>query len=39
VGGPLVRAIQFDGDRLILSLQVQKNEEEIVTHTLTWERC
>jgi hypothetical protein len=39
VGGPLVRAIQFDGDHLILSLQVQKNEDEIVTHTLTWERC
>ena len=39
VGGPLVRAIQFDGDRLVLSLQVQKNEDEIVTHTLTWTRC
>ena len=39
VGGRQVRALRFDGDRLILSAQVQKNEAELVVHTLTWERC
>ena len=39
VGGRQVRALQFDGDRLILSARVQKNPDEIVMHTLTWERC
>jgi hypothetical protein len=39
VGGEQVRSIEFDGDRLILSLLVQKNADEIVRHTLIWERC
>jgi hypothetical protein len=39
VGGEQVRSLRFDGDRLILSAQVQKNEDELVVHTLTWERC
>ena len=38
VGGTQVRRLRFDGDRLVLSADVQKNGD-IVTHTLTWERC
>jgi len=38
VGGDQVRALRFDGDRLVLSADVKKNEAR-VTHTLTWERC
>jgi hypothetical protein len=38
VGGHQVRRMRFDGDRLVLSADVQK-AGEIVTHTLTWERC
>jgi lipocalin-like protein len=39
VGGRQVRSLRFDSDRLILSAQVQKNDAELVVHTLTWERC
>jgi hypothetical protein len=38
VGGTQIRRLRFDGERLVLSANVQKNGE-IVTHTLTWERC
>jgi hypothetical protein len=38
VGGRQVRKLRFDGDRLVLSADVRKNNA-IVTHTLTWERC
>jgi hypothetical protein len=38
VGGRQVRKLRFDGDRLVLSADVRKNGD-IVTHTLTWERC
>jgi Lipocalin-like domain len=38
VGGQQVRKLRFDGDRLVLSADVRKNDD-IVTHTLTWERC
>ena len=38
VGGTQVRKLRFDGDRLVLSANVRKNNS-IVTHTLTWERC
>ena len=38
VDGDQVRRMRFDGDRLILSADVQKNGDT-VTHTLTWERC
>ena len=38
VGGVQVRTLRFDGDRLVLSADVRKNDD-IVTHTLTWERC
>ena len=38
VGGDQVRALRFDGDRLVLSADVRKNDAN-VTHTLTWERC
>ena len=38
VGGDQVRRMRFDGERLILSTEVQKNGQS-VTHTLTWERC
>jgi hypothetical protein len=38
VGGVQVRKLRFDGERLVLSADVTKNRE-IVTHTLTWERC
>ena len=37
VGGTQVRALNFDGARLVLSADVSKNGQ-IVTHTLTWER-
>ena len=39
VGGRQVRSLRFDGDRLILTATVQKNEDELVGPTLTWERC
>ena len=38
VGGDQVRRMRFDGERLVLSAEVQKNGET-VTHVLTWERC
>ena len=38
VGGKQVAQVRFDGARLVLSAEVRKNGE-IVTHTLTWERC
>jgi hypothetical protein len=38
VGGDQVRAMRFDGDRLVLSAAVIK-AGQTVTHTLTWERC
>jgi Lipocalin-like domain len=38
VGGQQVRKMRFDGERLVLSADVRKNGD-IVTHTLTWERC
>ena len=38
VGGTQTRKLRFDGDRLVLSADVDKNGA-IVTHTLTWERC
>ena len=38
VGGEQVRALRFDGDRLVLSADVRKSVDT-VTHTLTWERC
>jgi hypothetical protein len=37
VGGDQVRAMRFEGDRLVLSAEVTKGGQ-IVTHTLTWER-
>jgi hypothetical protein len=38
VGGTQTRKLRFDGDRLVLGADVRKNGD-IVTHTLTWERC
>src|SRR4029079_16352132 len=38
VGGDQVRALRFDGDRLVLSADVSKHDGT-VPHTLTWERC
>ena len=38
VGGQQVRKLRFEGDRLILSADVHKGGD-VVTHTLTWERC
>jgi hypothetical protein len=38
VGGTQRRALRFDGDRLILTADVTKNDG-VVTHSLTWERC
>ncbi|PYR88670.1 MAG: hypothetical protein DMF84_27290 [Acidobacteria bacterium] len=38
VGGNQVRAMRFDGDRLILHATVEKGGA-IVRHELTWERC
>jgi hypothetical protein len=38
VGGDQVRGMRFEGDRLVLTAQVTKGGQ-IVTHTLTWERC
>jgi len=38
VGGQQIRALRFDGDRLVLSADVHKNGQT-VTHTLTWARC
>ena len=38
VGGNQVRRLRFDGERLVLSTDVKKNDE-VVTHQLTWERC
>ena len=38
VGGRQVRALRFEGERLVLSTDVRKNGQ-FVTHTLTWERC
>src|SRR5262249_58882218 len=38
VGGDQVRRLRFDGERLVLSTEVKKNDEG-VTHQVTWERC
>jgi hypothetical protein len=38
VGGNQVRALRFEGERLVLSAAVSKSGET-VTHVLTWERC
>jgi len=38
VGGDQVRGLRFDGERLVLSAEVRKNEV-VVRHVLTWERC
>ena len=38
VGGTQRRSMRFDGDRLVLSADVEKSGA-IVTHTLTWEKC
>ena len=38
VGGHQVRKMRFVGDRLVLSAEVAKGGD-VVTHTLTWERC
>ena len=38
VGGDQVRRMRFDGERLVLSADVQK-AGATVTHVLTWERC
>ena len=38
VGGRQVRKMRFDGERLVLSAEVEK-AGAAVTHTLTWERC
>jgi hypothetical protein len=38
VGGRQVRRLRFDGEQLVLSAEVVKGSQ-IVTHTLTWERC
>lgn len=37
VGGHQVRAMRFEGDRLILSTDVRKNGT-LIRHTLTWKR-
>jgi hypothetical protein len=38
VGGVQIRAMRFEGPHLVLSAEVRKNGD-IVTHTLTWEKC
>jgi hypothetical protein len=38
VGGDQVRALRFEGDRLVLSADVRKSGA-VVTHVLTWEKC
>jgi hypothetical protein len=38
VGGDQVRGLRFEGERLVLSAEVTKNDE-VVTHQLTWEKC
>jgi hypothetical protein len=38
VGGVQTRKLRFEGDRLVLSADVDKYGAT-VTHTLTWERC
>lgn len=38
VGGDQVRALRFEGERLVLSAAVAKSGET-VTHVLTWEKC
>ena len=38
VGGDQVRRMRFEGERLVLSADVQKGGAT-VTHVLTWERC
>ena len=37
VGGDQVRALRFDGERLVLSTEILKAGQK-VTHVLTWER-
>jgi lipocalin-like protein len=38
VGGDQVRRLRFEGEQLVLSADVLKNDD-VVTHQLTWERC
>jgi hypothetical protein len=38
VGGDQIRGMRFDGERLVLTAQVEKGRQT-VTHTLIWERC
>ena len=38
VGGNQIRALRFDGDRLVLQAEVEK-AGGVVRHELTWERC
>jgi hypothetical protein len=38
VGGDQVRNLRFDGERLVLSAAMWK-DDGVVTHVLTWERC
>ncbi len=38
VGGNQLRAIRFEGDRLVLQAEVEKGGG-VVRHQLTWERC
>lgn len=38
VGGTQTRKLRFEGERLVLSADVDKNGAT-VTHTLTWARC
>jgi hypothetical protein len=38
IGGQQVRKLRFEGDQLVLSADVHKGSD-VVTHTLTWERC
>jgi len=38
VGGDQVRGMRFDGERLVLSAPVRKNDN-VIMHELTWERC
>jgi hypothetical protein len=38
VGGDQVRSLQFDGDRLVLHVDVVKGDV-VVRHELTWRKC
>ena len=38
VGGDQVRSLRFDGEHLVLSAEMRK-DDGVVTHVLTWQRC